>query len=212
MLLFTINIFFILVVSVKNLFDDKYSSHNYADVTLIGAHGDLAKKYLWNAMFHLNNRHTHDGVWTFNFNAGGLKNSSVGKRLLKNVLPSAIICPHNKQLNCKQKKKLFIENVSYFQLKDEQDYAKYCSHLYDSSLLYHCHKGYKCQYQHIFYLSVPSFTYQNISSYIAGHCRPMNGTGSLKVVFEKPFGHSRSSANSLAKSILQHLEEKEIYR
>lgn len=187
-------------------------SQNHSDIILVGAYGDLAKKYLWKALFQLFLEFTKDDFWTFSFVGAGSKPFDVGESRLSNVLQSAIVCPSVLNSECDHKKKLFLEKVRYLQLKDAQDYAKLCSALHDSAMQNYCYKGQSCQYQRIFYLSVPPFAYQNISSYIASHCRPSNGTGSLKVVFEKPFGHSQSSAIHLADSIMQHLDEQEIYR
>ena len=183
--------------------------HNHVDITLVGGYGDLAQKYLWKSIFTLYSDEQLAESWTFNIFGGATKNASVGSDLLQSAMQMAFLCS---TVNCTVEQQVFIEKVRYVQLKHENDYAKHCSELFSAAMQSHCHENYHCEYQHIIYLSVPPFNYKSISSHIAAHCRPVNGAGSLKVVFEKPFGHSIESVTDLATSISTSLHEDEVYR
>ena len=185
--------------------------HNHVDITLIGAYGDLAKKYLWNAIFKLY-ENTLNESWTYQFFGAASKNVSVGHQLLNEVLKQGLKCSNDTIRKCHKSREKFLNQIRYVQLKSEEDYAKHCSSLFDAAAQHHCHKGHACEYQNIMYLSVPPFVYETVSNHIALHCRPVKGAGSLKVIFEKPFGHSKTSAANLMQAINKNLLESETYR
>ena len=63
----------------------------------------------------------------------------------------------------------------------------------------------------LFYLSIPPFAYADIAKTLNEVCTPQSG-GFLRVAFEKPFGHDLSSAEEMAQSLADHLDEDQIYR
>jgi len=188
------------------------NSHNHVDITLVGSYGDLAKKYLWRAFFKLYVKNLMKNDWTYKFYGAGTKTVTIGAENLLNALEKGIKCTGLDNFDCPDVLKNFVKKVRYLQLKNEEDYAKHCLSLFSSSMQNHCHKDHSCEYQSLFYLSVPPFAYKNISNFIASHCRPADGSGSLKVVFEKPFGHSKMSAIDLANDIEKYLHSNEVYR
>ena len=187
-------------------------AHNHVDITLVGGYGDLAKKYLWHAFFKLYVKHLMKNDLTFNVFGAGPKNVTIGGKKLLDALKTGVRCTGTKDFNCQEFSDDFVKKIHYIQLKNEQDYSKHCLSLAASSIENHCHKGHSCEYQSIFYLSVPPFAYKNISNFIASHCRPAEGTGTLKVVIEKPFGHNKASVIDLANFVEKFLLSREIYR
>ncbi|CAK8690628.1 unnamed protein product [Clavelina lepadiformis] len=188
---------------------------NHLDITLVGANGDLARKYLWKGLFDLYRTYGQGGEklsgWTFNLYGAGTKDAIHGTEQLKSTLTAIAFCDPDDNF-CAETKNKFLKEIPYVQLKENADYERYCGELSNnrSSSLY-CQKGHSCDYQRVFYLSVPPFTYEKISGYIHRHCRSQL-TNQLKVVFEKPFGHDEESAKLLANITSSNLQESEIYR
>ena len=186
-------------------------SESHVDITLIGGYGDLAKKYLWKALLNLYAKTLVKDDWSYSLYGAGTKNYTLGSQLLQHALEE-VRCSIAENFDCQDVISEFKSKIKYQQLQSEKDYAEHCSKLSAIALQNDCQQREFCDYQSIFYLSVPPFAYKNISSYIAVHCRPASDIGLLKVVFEKPFGHNRESAIALDVSIQENLQSSEIYR
>jgi len=67
------------------------------------------------------------------------------------------------------------------------------------------------QAEHIFYLATPPIIVEDIVHNL-GQAGLTKDPGRSRVVFEKPFGHDQGSAHELNQSLLETLEESQIYR
>ena len=172
-------------------------------ITLLGAYGDLAEKYLWNGIFQLYAKNQHNTE--FSIYAAGRENYEKGTELVKKIIYKTDFCNKISLSNCTHFEELFIEKVKYVQLKSGEHYNKHCAGLNKVSC-----NGLTCG-QRIFYLSVPPFAYEGISQHISQYCTN-NIKFQLKVVLEKPFGHDYSSAVNLSKKLSKHYSEDQIYR
>lgn len=62
----------------------------------------------------------------------------------------------------------------------------------------------------IFYLALPPFLFREAVKLIRQECWP--GTGYVRVIVEKPFGHDLQSARDLASQLSEYLVESQVYR
>ena len=177
------------------------------DVTLVGAYGDLARKYLWKGFFELYLTHSasSSGGAAFKFYGAGRASTSTGNELLADVLKSVKFCESDNR-ECVALEKSFLSEITYVQLKSTLHYEHHCS-----QNLRLCSEEASCPTgQRIFYLSVPPFAYKAIAADVSLHCR--SAGVELKLVVEKPFGHDYDSAAELASALSTHFEEHELYR
>lgn len=191
-------------LKVNEASNTETSVRSCTQVVLVGATGDLAKKYLWKGLFELYRKHTKlDEI--LQIYGAAREDFNKGQRHIQEVLSSKIKCDSKDNFDCEKWKGEFLQNTKYHKLKKDEDYVTFCKGL-DSN-------GAE-KLGRIFYLSVPPFAYSSISKSIHKHCRPTisNGKSFLRVVLEKPFGSDLESAKSLAKEIEQYFAEEEIYR
>ena len=180
-------------------------------IVLQGATGDLAKRYLWSAIFdnYVAQLGSDSGCKFISVVASSREPPSKGDDILA-ALTDTLKCPETivTPERCSILKAQFSELVSYHQLKSEGDY----------SLLAAKHEALDkdcatCPVGKLFYLSVPPHAYSNIAKHIHAHLHPKgNGTRWIRVLFEKPFGSDLSTAMALHNEIGQYLREDEIYR
>ncbi|XP_033639141.1 GDH/6PGL endoplasmic bifunctional protein-like [Asterias rubens] len=172
------------------------------NVVIVGGTGDLAKKYLWQGFFNLN-QEQNDG-FTFSVIGAARMAATEGDGQLAKILQDNVSCAKSVRPdeNCEAKLTEYRSIVTYRKLKTASDYADLCHEIGQDAAKEH---------GRLFYLSVPPFAYAGIAENIARACRPSGG-GWLRVVLEKPFGRDYSSAQDLAKKLSPHLQEEEIYR
>uniref|UniRef100_A0A2K6GTL0 GDH/6PGL endoplasmic bifunctional protein n=1 Tax=Propithecus coquereli TaxID=379532 RepID=A0A2K6GTL0_PROCO len=177
----------------------------HVSVILLGATGDLAKKYLWQGLFQLYLDEAGKGN-SFSFHGAALTAPEQGQGLMAKALES-LSCPKDMApSHCAERKDQFLRLSQYRQLKTTEDYRALS-------------KDIEAQIQHeglreagrIFYFSVPPFAYADIARNINSSCRPGPGTW-LRVVLEKPFGHDHLSAQQLATELRSFFQEEEMYR
>ena len=173
------------------------------NVILIGATGDLARKYLWKGLFSLYRQNRGLGKQFKFIGATRLPNESGGKQM-DDILGETVYC-RDQDVDCQKAREEFLRLCSYSQLKTELDYQKLGESLEKTT------EDNIVESNRIFYLSVPPFAYGDIVKRVNTHCRPTGG-GLLKVVFEKPFGSDLDSANELAEELSKYLKEDEMYR
>jgi hexose-6-phosphate dehydrogenase len=192
------------------------SPNKVTHIALIGATGDLAKKYLWQGLFNLyEEKQTSDH--RFKIFGGARVETTKGQVLLQQILDEKIKCE-----NCANAKEEFKSSVVYHQLKRESDYVRFCSMINASS---HsicpnddisrgvCYQDSNIEeVGRLFYLSIPPFAYAETSTFIDKHCRPASSETWFRVVLEKPFGSDFSSAAKLATDLRLSLKEEEMYR
>jgi len=185
------------------------------DVTLIGANGDLAKKYLWKGLFDFFKSYIFENnniILNISFTGAGRQNTLSGTEQLLETLDHVLQCVN--ETLCLQAKVLFIKQVKYVQLKTSEDYRLYCSNtmLKHTEFNDHCYSSKSCGITRVFYLSVPPFTYKSIVGSLSKFCRPPENQGTIKVVLEKPFGHDQQSADEMVAEISALLQDEEVFR
>lgn len=184
---------------------DNKDPPRHVSVVIVGATGDLAKKYLWQGIFHLYASQVDKGH-TFSFYGGGLSSAEKGTPLLFEILKELKCLSGLTTERCALVKEQFLRLSQYLQLKSVEDYEK-LSHQIQLQLK---QEG-MMEAGRLFYMSVPAFAYAEIAEKINSTCRPPAGAW-LRVVLEKPFGHSFSSAQLLATQLYSFLKEEEMYR
>ncbi|KAK4809788.1 hypothetical protein QYF61_014139 [Mycteria americana] len=180
-------------------------SQGHISVVLLGATGDLAKKYLWQGLFQLYMDQVSSGH-SFTFHGAALTALEPGQRLMFDVLKK-LACPPDESPNrCAVLKDQFLKLSQYHQLKTAENYTALNREI--ETLLRQ--EGLK-EAGRIFYFSVPPFAYTEIARHINSSCRPPPGAW-LRVVLEKPFGHDLESAQQLAAELRSFFREEEMYR
>eukprot|EP00058_Branchiostoma_floridae_P008788 XP_002594276.1 hypothetical protein BRAFLDRAFT_65130 [Branchiostoma floridae] len=192
-------VFLITVLSTKQT----YSKHT--NVVLVGATGDLAKKYLWQGFFDLYQAEHAEGN-TFSFYGGGRNNVEAGGPLLQEIVTESRKCSTEID-SCIQHRENFVEMVKYHRLKSEDDYTELCKTIEENLKQSELEERGR-----FFYLSVPPFAYPSVSANIHKFCRPKEPEAWLRVVVEKPFGHDLQSAEELVESLSEFFSEEELYR
>nr|pir glucose-6-phosphate 1-dehydrogenase (EC 1.1.1.49), endoplasmic reticulum - rabbit [Oryctolagus cuniculus] len=177
----------------------------HVSVILLGATGDLAKKYLWQGLFQLFLDEAGKGH-SFSFHGAALTAPKQGQELMAKALES-LSCPRDMAPSlCAELQAQFLRLSRYRQLKTAEDYQA-------------LGRDIEAQVQQeglreagrMFYFSVPPFAYADIARNINSSCRPGPGAW-LRVVLEKPFGHDHLSAQQLATELGSFFQEEEMYR
>ena len=192
--------------------DSQQSQHlprNVTNIVLIGATGDLAKRYLWQGFFSLFIKESNERS-TVRVYPTARESVESGQKKIDDILKASLKCPESKTLNwCLEKKKVFVDQSvkEYHRLKNDQDFISLCQIMGDDIAAGERERGL------IFYLSVPPFAYTQIAQRIDSFCRRAEDKrGWIRIVLEKPFGSDLASAQELARSLSNYFDEKEIYR
>lgn len=177
----------------------------HVSIILLGATGDLARKYVWQGLFQLYLDEAGKGH-SFSFHGAALTTTKQGQEIMAKVLES-LSCPEDVAPGrCAELKDQFQGLSRYRQLKTPEDYAALSE---DVEALVR-HEG-RREAGRLFYFSVPPFAYADIARSINSSCRPGPGAW-LRVVLEKPFGHDHRSAQQLATELGSFFQEEEMYR
>lgn len=203
-----------LVLSLSFPSPTAQSSPCAVTVVLVGSTGDLARRYLWSAIFHnyMQLECLPSTTGALNASSGGCGLVMVGgsrkpvpedvrselRELLDRVQCQSVTCEL-----CLEK--LIVSSLRV-RLDVEEDYRELSTTVSDTYQRLNC-----TEIGRIFYLSVPPSAYGSIARHIHQHGRP--GTGAwLRVVLEKPFGSDLQSAKLLAGELEEYLTEEETYR
>ena len=170
-------------------------------VILVGATGNLAKKYLWQGLFniHLEKKHR---VYVF---PGATKSAEIGQPLLDEVLEGNITA------SFPSAKSAFIKDRvhAYSQMRSSSTYAELGNAINDWAKT----SG-ENEIGRLIYLSVPPKFYGSIAREIDTHLRPKDVSGGdgpwLRVIVEKPFGTDLASAQKLADELDSSLTPQEV--
>ncbi|XP_028921218.1 GDH/6PGL endoplasmic bifunctional protein isoform X2 [Ornithorhynchus anatinus] len=177
----------------------------HVSVVLLGATGDLAKKYLWQGLFQLFVDEADRGH-SLSFHGAALTAPEQGQRLLAEAL-KRLSCPADVAPEpCATLKDRFLQLSQYRQLKTAENFAALSRDIEERLQ----QEGLR-EAGRIFYFSVPPFAYAEIARHINSSCRPSPGAW-LRVVLEKPFGHDYQSAQKLAVELRSFFQEEEMYR
>ena len=194
-------------ISARKSQQSELYHRNVTNIVLIGASGDLAKRYLWQGFFRLFIQETNDGN-TFRFYPTARDKFELGQKKIDNILQESLKCSESEHLCSIEKKRFVNETVKqYHRLKDDQDYSSLCKIITDNMTPDEREKG------RIFYLSVPPFSYTAIAKRIDSFCRRREDKQTWqRIVLEKPFGSDLASAKELAQNLSRYFQENEIYR
>ncbi|KAL8561991.1 hypothetical protein ACOMHN_001317 [Nucella lapillus] len=183
---------------------------------VLGGTGDLARKYLWQAVFDaLMTREGSDATretqqWTLTLAAGGTAHPSVATARLKDILDNSVQCSgrHGSESVCRAKRAGLMDRVNYFQLLATHDYKAMCETL--AAPLAREASGVVKEV--VIYLSVPPSVFLPALGNFKSQCAFPGQDVSFKVVLEKPQGHDLASAQRLSQDLLSLFEEDELYR
>lgn len=200
------------LLSLVLLFQTCLGLQRHTDVVLLGATGNLAKKYLWQGFFNLFASHENQQT-TFRFIGCGRISHEDGSQQLMEIADKLSCKDLDKSVSdnaCAKMRTKFSNTTLYHQLsRNKQEWHR------DYQMLGDLLKSLKSpgDYQRdvIFYFSIPPSGYYDAAVHVNRHCR-VNGNVSFKVVLEKPFGHDRDSAAKLASQLREVLNEEEILR
>ncbi|XP_022370450.1 GDH/6PGL endoplasmic bifunctional protein isoform X1 [Enhydra lutris kenyoni] len=177
----------------------------HVSIILLGATGDLARKYLWQGLFQLYLDEVGKG-YSFSFHGAALTSTKQGQEFVTKVLES-LSCPEDvAPERCAELRGRFQQLSQYRRLRTSEDYMALSKDI-EAQLQ---HEGLR-EAGRIFYFSVPPFAYADIARSMNSSCRPGPGAW-LRVVLEKPFGHDRLSAQQLATELRSFFQEEEMYR
>lgn len=179
------------------------------NIVLLGATGDLARKYLWQSLFTLFLNAAKD---TPNVNLqiiGASRDAeTAGTEKVNKMLADNLNCyvpdvawKVSKE-ECFTYKLKFDTVKKYMQVKSDADWKALASSLASTTTQ---------EIGRLFYLSVPPFAYEGLAESINKFGRPDSNSW-LRVVLEKPFGSDLESAKGLAATLAKHLKEEEMYR
>ncbi len=171
-------------------------------VVIFGASGDLTKKKLLPALFHLE----ESGLLPEEFAVVGVARRDLSKTFAPDM-QKGIVDSGAKQDDPKLAK--FIERVSYFTTNfDDSDGYK---RLKETLAGIDREKG--TQGNRLFYLAVaPEFFQEIVDKLGEQGMDKAEGDGHVRVIIEKPFGHDTESARALNDGVAKVFGEEQIFR
>lgn len=180
------------------------------NLVLVGATGDLAQKYLYQALYEQVTMKTERKL---KITPAATRDEERGQKIIDSFLVGNITCRDlDEEIeiygNCKVQEKRWIDSFTpYRQLRTEDQY-KALGQALEKALV---DDGVE-ETGRLFYLSVPPKHFGPIAKYINKYVRPSRESAWLRVVFEKPFGNDLPSAKKLAAALSAELKEEEILR
>jgi len=195
----------------------KYSKEKnikeHYNIVLIGATGNLARRYLWHALFTVF-KHRYSDLVHFRIYAAALADADDGRRKISRLLLGLVNCELDDR-KCLETKTKFVQSVQYQRLKTERDFLTLSHLLYENTQsMYGMEPGSALTYEHgrLIYMAIPPSAYAVTAKYVNSYLRPKIGRPWMRIVLEKPFGLDLDSAKTLAKDIAMYFSETEIYR
>ena len=99
-------------------------------------------------------------------------------------------------------------------MKTDEDYKALAKKIDENTQsfygLHSTHKTY--EEGRLVYFSIPPSQYARTAQMVNAHLRPKIGRPWFRVVFEKPFGRDKESAQQLNKKLNKYFKDEEIYR
>lgn len=175
-------------------------------IVVIGSTGDLARRYVWPAVFEnfVLRQESFEkcalltfGTYRSTKNAGEFNFSSLNSQLTCPLGVGGELCDRDKRA--------FEAHVRFLPFNSEDDFRSLVRELERSYA-----EGNSFELGRLFYLAIPPSAYSSVCRNIDTHARPAKGW--LRVVLEKPFGRDQESAEQLAQKVAEYLEEDEVYR
>ncbi len=171
---------------------------------IFGASGDLAKRKLMPALYHL----FEDGLLPDNFFIFCTDRIEMDikqyRALIRNAVKSAI--PHDFKPSgwLKFTERLYYSSFNY------TDPDSYKNHLKEK--LPSLEKRHRTIGNRVFYLAIPPSILEDVIVNLGEAGLSVEGEGYSHIVIEKPFGRSFETARNLNKVLTKYFEEKQIFR
>src|SRR6185437_6735909 len=171
-------------------------------VVIFGASGDLTKRKLLPALFHLEQA----GLLPEQFRIVGVARRDLGASFAEDmksgILEFGGVKPEASKLD------EFIDKVSYHAMNFDDD-AGYSSL---KSLLEKCDQEHGTKGNRLFYLAVAPEYFADIIHRLGAHGMAQPEHGTARVIIEKPFGHDLISARELNDDVNKVFDENQIFR
>ena len=173
-------------------------------LVIFGASGDLTFRKLIPAVFNLYmNNSLPEGYAVLGVSRTKFTDSEFRKKM-KEGLKEFSLFPKAEAKKVNE----FLSKVFYLSIRTEQgeDYEILKNKLSDLN------KKFNLQQNYIFYLSTPPSLYPVIPKYLYSHGLTLEQKGFRRIIIEKPFGHDLNSAKEQNSTLLDYLNENQIYR
>ncbi len=173
-------------------------------LVIFGASGDLTYRKLIPSVFDLYKQRLLPG----NFAVLGVSRSKLTDDSFREKMIEGI---HNfssfKEINNEEVNE-FVQLLHYLSIDTEkaEDYSQLKERLHKID------EDHQTEGNYIFYLSTPPSMYNVIPAYLAQQGLNKNKKSFRRIIIEKPFGVNLKSAIDLNKFLLEHFEERQIYR
>jgi len=182
---------------------------NLTNFVLVGSTGDLARKYVWEALFVGFVENTFDQ--NIRIYGAATRPSEQGTSIIQGYI-SNLHCKDTWTVDqCTEGFAKFRNIVQYIQLKTESDFRSLQTTLSIPTIDPVTDTNVQ-EVLRVFYLSVSPSLYDSLASSINQFVRPDSTSTEMRVVFEKPFGRDLSTARALSERLGYHLHEEEIFR
>jgi hexose-6-phosphate dehydrogenase len=201
--------------------DEEQEPRQRVNIVLVGATGNLAKKYLWQSLFRLfKETIITPNAPSFVVWPAASKPASTASGMLEEILEKNIECVlgidfvvRADMAICEGDRHYFIKKVvrPYTQLRKDIHYKELNDKINEDMVNDGGADVVQSEAGRLFYLSIPPKFYKSIAKSINDHSRPKD-IAWLRVVLEKPFGSDVDTARDLSNSLTEHLKEDEIYR
>jgi glucose-6-phosphate 1-dehydrogenase len=172
-------------------------------LVIFGASGDLAKRKLIPAIYHL---------YKSNYLPDCFAVLGVSRTDYTDEAFRQFIYDDNEHLNhngsSQEERNKFAQKLFYQSIdtKAQEDYGLVKDRLTELDAQCHTRGNY------MFYLSTPPFLYQTIPAHLSHHGLNDESKGWKRLVIEKPFGYDQKSAEELNEHLKQFFTEDQIYR
>lgn len=202
------NMFFVVFLTLLSPAVSELPKPYGVTVVVLGSTGDLAKRYIWPALFEtfLADVTHSNGCTITAFYAATKEPANDEKGILDIITSNADCSRHSGVSDCLEKLSLFRSLIQVVRLDHTESYASFATVINHSSSL----NGIE-EVGRIFYLAVPPFVYPSIVEKISNHLRPLSNNSWIRVVLEKPFGYDFHSAQKLSKDLINVLTSDELY-
>lgn len=169
---------------------------------ILGATGDLTKRKLLPALFHLRTSGELEKQNTLIIGAAQPELSNEAFRLLAYESLSKSVGQNAPDLRRWCEEYLHYQSVGHGEADDYERLAKYIRQFENTRSL---------PENRVFYLALPPMAVPPTVEYLA-EAGLLKSRGWVRVVFEKPFGHDFHSARTLNTLLHRYLDESQIYR
>jgi glucose-6-phosphate 1-dehydrogenase len=173
-------------------------------IVIFGASGDLTNRKLIPSLFNLFERN----LMPERFSILGSGRQPISDDEFRNKMRQSIELNAKDAETSDQKVEDFLNKIYYQSL----DYTNHNAYQALHKRLLEVDEEYECCGNYLFYLSVPPFLFDDITTGLAQMGLNEESAGWRRVIVEKPFGYDLDSAKKLNKELHKHFDENQIYR